>query len=474
MDEVKTLFAQLLEKGKTGATTSQMPGTPTPADGKTGGQKRNQASWKKPKGKDQAPMPKVNVSGSKAQNLPQDIPLPGSYLSKTASVVKNDPLFEEAYFPHPSEEFRAVADEQKIYSSCEAFMPVADATYNNLCAVNPSYKKAISPSLHNYYFGNLTYARLLQLHAAEGGTLTHGEEYFLDQIIQGRGIDGGYTMPKTFHHYLSGFGNSTIPGGRDIKFAFNKPTLTQQRVVLDDQHQVVVPGFFGNMEENIGKYAAYPSPGVLTQRVLQDLSATVAHVGGAWNLPAEIGWGEHVINRNCIGYARSAVLRPEAIQTFNDANVFHGEMGFQNVDLPLNIPLMNQVAYKLRATNNLVMCGFPDVPLGSTGQLVYEEPHDTDCFDVLTDCLFVARSTLRIPSAVGYLGSTFLYQVRKSRDHGQSVVPVDLIGDEELPDEVWERLNFNFDHSDEELHYRRFEVTPYNVNLRLRDAVKLD
>ena len=104
------------------------------------------------------------------------------------------------------------------------------------------------------------YARLLSIHHQNGHQLTADEEDFIEQIHR-----HPCAMSKLTSLYLSGFENSAIPGSVESHFQMLKPQFNEA---------TGIPGFFGSVIQRPGDYMSYPCPGVLAQRMMEDLRLT--------------------------------------------------------------------------------------------------------------------------------------------------------------------------------------------------------
>jgi len=269
-----------------------------------GGAKGNRRAWgSKGRGPQRPP---VNTTGFQANNsttavLTGNIPQ-GQYLSKTSSPLSNDPLSEKAYFPGPSEEFRAIASREKIYSTCTNLPELMEQSYVRIGSISPSFAKTVPRSAYDYYIAVITAYRLLLVHRKCGGQMTHDEQDFIAQMEHSE-----YAIPKSIGLYLSGIGNTKAPKSREIEFAYDKPSLVSE--VLTDSNEkgelmnmIEIPGFFGPILGNLGLYASYPSTAVYVMAVIMDLKKTQNRsLPASWDLPGEFRAPGHPLNTNCLG-----------------------------------------------------------------------------------------------------------------------------------------------------------------------------
>lgn len=429
---------------------------------------KNNRSWGKGKGK---PMPRTNVKA----NLPpvdksSSVPKPsGQYLAKTASVEKNDPLYAEAYFPAPADEFRQCADYQDLYTGCQGFPLLASEVYSRLKALSPTFVKTVPKCALDYYLAVLLYARLLHLARENGSDLTYAEADFVDTIMEGKGIaTGGYTIPKSFAMYLAGFGNTSVPNGRDLRWCMNKPNLVSARLAIAGR-ELVIHGYFGAIYPNALKYAVYPSIGVYAQRIVQDL----ANDGVNWDLPPPYRLDGHPITTSCLGYEPARRLSAEQTAMLYDSGVSLDDFGTQNPEIHLNIGLMNAVHQKLMGIQILQTKTLPTSSIGSQGQIPYMEVVTLPS-PGLKNATFIGRSVLKIASSSGYLGSTFLYRIRMENAPAVLRYYLPLRYTTTIPADLRARMLGMFTQSDASLQYKRFEVVPFSASQRLEQIVLKD
>lgn len=148
---------------------------------------------------------------------PVVIPRP-QHLSKTSSKEKNDPLFHEAWFPEGGDEFVQEPDIQYVQSGCDDLPIITEITYKTAVSTKVGFARRVPESVLAYYLAVHTKARLLEIQAENQFEVTPEEERYIQQVKQGK-----YTLPELFTKYLDGFGNTTIPSGRDLKFRILRP-----------------------------------------------------------------------------------------------------------------------------------------------------------------------------------------------------------------------------------------------------------
>lgn len=258
--------------------------------------KRDASSWRSKSGK-RGPrkqgIPKSSIGAPVVNPSPPGVVPAGQYLSKVSTELSNDPLSEKAYFPSPSSAFMETASKEEVYSGANVLPTLQDETYNQVCSVNPSYAKSVPKCAHDYYVGVLTYARLVKLHVHNGGSVSHDESLFLTRISE-----YGFTVPKSISLFLSGFGETKIPSGRIVFFGMAKPQLESGVIPLGEGRQIVIPGYFGAIIQNLGAYSSYPCLGIYAQRILQDLvHPLVQPLSLEWDLPADMREQKAVVLR---------------------------------------------------------------------------------------------------------------------------------------------------------------------------------
>lgn len=153
---------------------------------------------------------------------------------------------------------------------------------------------------------------------------TPDEERYVQQVKQGK-----YTLPELFTKYISGFGNTAIPSGRDLKFRMLRPPEDAVTTAADKNV------WFGVVNRDTHYlYKAYPCLPVYASRVQRDLrysgivndddiehadeldEVQVDPAERVWNLPAPIrcplpGCGNP--NENMLGYKYAEKLSPDKI-----------------------------------------------------------------------------------------------------------------------------------------------------------------
>lgn len=116
-------------------------------------------------------------------------------------------------------------------------------------------------------------------------------------------------------------------------------------------------------------YKAYPCIAVYVQRILADLGGQLN-----WDLPENIRPDNaNAIhpNPNLMGYRPSVHLSQEQISFLSKVGITNNHFSFNNGSLALNIPLILAVQRELSEVKGIDLSPFPNVSVGSTGQLAF-------------------------------------------------------------------------------------------------------
>uniref|UniRef100_A0AB38Z1R1 Coat protein n=1 Tax=Tapera partitivirus TaxID=3078417 RepID=A0AB38Z1R1_9VIRU len=379
-------------------------------------------------------------------------------------------LRKHTFLGHPVI-FRLLQHGKKIYSGATLLPAIQDETYNQMCATNPSYTKCVPKCAHDYYLGILAYSRFLKLHSANGGRINPEEGLFVTQVSE---FD--FKVPKSFSLFLSGFGNTKIPSGRDIHFAMVKPSTSVGQVTHGEAEVNEIPGYFGAIMEILGAYSSYPCPGVYAQRILQDLLHPPNEPNPKdWDLPVGFRAENKPINYNCLGYSPSVRLSSEHRHFLSSAGVSKDRFDFGSDVVPVLYELMNAVHMKLMSTR-MTLHSFSTSTNGSTGQLPTEIV-ESQSSKRAVGAKYIAKTSIDLPAAQGFLGSSFLYNVCKSSENDyvvKSLMPVKYKADDTVDPPAREGLNLLYTLTTEMVKLESYETISYSPNLRLGDIVKVD
>jgi len=383
------------------------------------------------------------------------------HLSKTTSELRNDPLYDEAFFPSPSDELREISKSSFITPGADGFMKLAKHTYEVICARSQNYRRTVPESAHTYYLGITLIYRFLKLHSGNQNSLTYDEASFIDQFEK-----GDYKVPASFEKYLAGFGNTQLPSGVKQWFKMNKPTLLAS--------DLGVPGFFGKISEKPGKYASYLSSGVLISRIQNDLRYTSDRGRvrtDSWDLPAPFAYQNRALNKNCLGYAPSVALSTEQTQFIVNREIEQNNVRSSNASIAFCVPLMNAVSAYLNEVRGLKLFDVPKSLMGSQGQLITV---------LVEDALrqqYRAYASHRIVGSLAKLGSTFMYKVKKVDVEGINLldmVPNDFPADNPPEAEYLASVMECSVGWDAKLEVYDYESTSFNTDIRLKSVVQAD
>lgn len=341
-----------------------------------------------------------------APAAPLPLPTP-KHLSKTASPLSNDPLYLESYMNELGTDMQPAPVTNEVHPTHIGFTDVVEEDYRAITAKSHVYAKNVSPAMHSYYFGMLLHARMLDINRQNGHVITSDERDFVEQLES-----QPYPITKTFELYSSGFGNTAFQGSTEHEFVYNKPDLVRAENIS---------GFFGPIEENAADYATYVCPGVLAQRIIEDVAATVAPAAHPlppeWQLEVDLPDPEvedapqpAQPNRRCVGWAPRQRLRQEMMAALHNAGVDEGHFESENPSLPINMRLMNYISAQLSNVRGFVECKLPHGRVGSSSQLV------TCVVDDLNRV--TGQCPVRMPASVAFFATAFRYRVQMAAGEG--------------------------------------------------------
>lgn len=391
--------------------------------------------------------------------LPSDGPPPPRHLSTVGSELKNDPCRADSLFPDPSRDGKAIPVQQKIYPVCDGLPVILEQLYDKLGALSHNYKRYVSESMHNYYFASLTYARLLYLVWKNKQLIEVEEQRYVEQIVD----DSPYEVPITFGRYLSGFGNTKTPGGVDQRFAMKKPQLSRINVKKNE----TLPGYFGKIEENSGRYSSYPCVAVYAQRVIEDFRYTVDRGRNPrWDLPPRFRMQDHPINQNCLGYSKSRIMTKEQREGAEKNGVDEESMPSNNKLISFNEDLLGYVHKYLREIRVAKLQPIPIHVEGSQAQLVTTLIDEVNFNDMIYKC----KSGQEIMSSVFMIGGAHIYRFPKINYDQETLLrlyPNDM--DEEEPPLPEYLIDFQANSLgwDGQLDLFRFQGEPFSQKLRV-------
>lgn len=323
-------------------------------------------------------------------------------------------------------------DVQYIQSGCDALPVITEVTYKTTVGL----ASRVPESAWAYYLAVHVKARLLEIQIDNQFETTPAEEQFVQQVKQRK-----YALPELFTKYLSGFGNTAIPSGRELKFRMLRPPEGAQ-TRADNKN-----GWFGEVDEDSHfLYKSYPCLPVYALRVQQDLRYSGIAVDKedvevdthhrVWNLPDGIrcqqpGCGNPT--ENMLGYKIAEKLRPYKISVIVGCGIMPNRFTSVNVGDTLNIELMNGVETEYLYTlvvdymkNGMV----PTLSTGSIGQLPFLRTRKNPRTVEIRQPLRPYSSYTKLGGA-GYIGVSFAYRIQHLETHGRK------------PWSVYEWNNFN-------------------------------
>lgn len=396
--------------------------------------------------------------GRKPADTTGDDPFAPRHLAPAGPVV-NEPLSDKCFFPLPGEALASTSGEKNIYTGAEGLVPLATEEYTGLVAHTFSVKRSISLSGYCYYAACLTWARMVELDAKNGGRLTFDEQSFVEGCKR-------YKPPKILHSYLAGIGNTNHPNGfHDLRFRLKKPRYATSCVRLS------FPGYFGKMKDFARYYASYPCIAVFALRIIRDLAATHEREEDAeWDLPGDFNYPDHPLTTSCIGYRPAQPVDRSILATYSLCGVTRNTFNVDSDSFAVNWSFLNEIQAWVEEVRGLVQLPFPISVNGSRGQLLEERiVHPRHGVE---NSSWQAMSPLRLSSGVEYAGSTFLYRVDKSPAECTPNVlklylPYVLAGEE--PN--WADIDLNFLRNEEEddmLHTENGISGEFTLPQRLR------
>nr|UCR92553.1 MAG: capsid protein [Partitiviridae sp.] len=365
---------------------------------------------------------------------------------------KNDPLYADAFFPNPLEELQEISKEDFFYPGCDGFEQLSHQIFLNVTARDFNYKRNIPECAHKYYLGMHLFARLLELHKGNRNMTSHVQDTYINSVRLGK-----YHIPDSFHRYLSGFGNASLPSGKKQLFAL-QPLPSE---VGDN-----IPGYFGNIKDNAGLYTSYVCPAVLAKNILECIRFTETGQNPEWNLPEAMAYGTYPLNANCLGYSNAVRLTNDQKNFLSNQDITAERFTCYD-EVPFHAALMSGVSKYLEATRDLVLVDSPMSMTGSQGQFVSVVP--TKCGDAE---LLVPQSAYQIIGSLSYLGAGYQYYKIKTKD--RQFWPNDIPEDTDPPAPYSDSIVWNQEHADGKLKFVDFIGTEFNPQIRGRQITQLD
>lgn len=353
--------------------------------------------------------PKPNVH-KVASPIEQSFPAP-AHLSKADSKLRNDPLYAEAIFPEPSQEFRQETKNMSFTPGCDGFVPLTQEIYSTISARNHNFKRYVSESAFTYYLGMHLEYRLLSLSDQYQHELTEGERNLVDAMEAAQ-----YVVPASFAMYLGGFGGVDLPSGATQDFG-----ILEREYVTGSNG---IPGYFGPISDRADLYTSYVCPGLLAQRVVESVYIAKNRIKvKEWNLPDNLAYyppdreGEECdpdaepfpLNTNCLGYLPLEDLSYEQISFLEGCGITEDRFPcYQKV--PFCAPLMNAIQNYLYLVPRIILKSVTKNKQGSEGQLVVVK--NSRDFGLISP-----SSAYKMVGNIGSIGASFQYNKFKTRAH---------------------------------------------------------
>lgn len=400
----------------------------------------------------QPPPPQEERAAVAAEAPPTGVPQP-KHLSKTTSPLSNDPLYLESFMNEMGTEMRMAPVANEVHPGHYGMAQLVEEDFKSMTGRSHVYAKNVSESMHSYYISMHVYARMLSLRRQCGAVISPDEADFVTQMEM-----GAYSLTKLTEQYLAGFGDTTIPGSMECDFMFNKPALVASDGII---------GYFGPIAENPVDYSTYVCPGVVAQRICEDMVRTLANPaedpGDEWQL--EIDQPEDGVeepapqpNRRCIGWAPRERLRQEMMTALTHARITPEAFHADNPSLPINTRLMNYIHYQLSEVRGYVESTFPTSRTGSVGQTVTAVVNEQDEVSI--------RGPFPVAGSVAFFASAFRYRINVEHNP-QILAPYD--GAPVIPNLERNRLA-----ESPLLNQHLYQTIYCNSNTRLKRIVKFN
>lgn len=342
---------------------------------------------------------KVEASG--------DDPFAPRHVTAPGPVI-NDPLGDKCFLPKTGAEFQRISGSSYIYPGAEGMTKLAAKEYQALESRSYCVKREITQVAYTYYVGCLTWARLLHVDGKNGGNISLAEQEFIDAMTR-------YRPPRLLHSYLSGIGNTEFPGGfNKLEARIAHPAYVTLKALTEKVKDKTIytpriTGWFGPLEEAARYYGAYPCLGVLAYQIVQEIVAEAD--ASRWDFPTQFRIPGHPVTDACIGYALVSRISDDAKATYERCGITSRAFRSDNQELPVCLSLLDEIQTWIDEIQDIAVVPFPVATTGSRGLLLSEEIHTPPSSRY--DTGWQAVSALRLPPAVEFAGSTFLYRAWK-------------------------------------------------------------
>lgn len=323
-------------------------------------------------------------------------PRPSS-LSSSNTAERNDPLWTSGFggadmAPMPNIEY--------VYSSACLLPLVVQTMHVRFCARSAGYARRVSHSAFSYYCAVLVWYRMLSLQRMNGFHLSADEERFVEQVPTLL-----LEAPLLLAHYLSGYGNTRVPSGREIRFR-----MLDRRYVRCQAGSV---GWFGQVDEATQPlYQNYPCLAVYATKVLVDVDPN--DDAPYWDLPEGISPvidGALRPSDALLGYGRRSVLSREQTAFFAASGIVQDEhFPSANAEIPLSLSLLQAIHAELRQVDGIKLSPVPVQLVGSQAQLARVIIED-ELRPYVAEKSYTLESPYCLPAEISFPASAFCYRL---------------------------------------------------------------
>ena len=331
--------------------------------------------------------------------LPTGAPPRPQFLATTSTPERNDPLWTTGV---AGDELQPMPNIEYVFSSAEVLPQLCSVVHQANVAASAAYSRRVPESAFNYYAAVLTYARMLSLHKANGLLLSLDEDRFCEQVSSLQ-----LEAPVLLAHFLSGFGNTRVPSGRDVRFRMlDRP---------DYGDYDGIPGWFGQVSsETQPLYQNYPCLAVYAARMMSSLGLANAAANLWWIPPLEVRpglAGEMRPSSAMLGYGPRERLSPGQSALLEGAGIMVGEyFPTSNPSLPLCFPLLLAIHNELKTIGGKKMLPLPTAILGSQAQLG-RVTVELELNNRAVDRTHIFESPYRMPREITVPATAFCYRV---------------------------------------------------------------
>ncbi|KAK7591082.1 hypothetical protein V9T40_002695 [Parthenolecanium corni] len=274
--------------------------------------------------------------------------------SRPDASEENDPLNDAR--STPSYGLAPLPGAKYLYTGAEGLSSLVELLHTLLVAKSPVFGKQVSESAFAYYAAVLAWKRMLEVHRANGFSVTDHERAFIDQVDC-----LSLRPPKALQTYLNSIGNCKVSQGREYQFR-----------IFDRKYLAIGcwKGLFGVADHTTQHlYRAYPCLDIFGMRIQADLRDDVDKV---WKLPKAAADPKSLHPTvNLLGWKPAARLsearRDFLIQTGVTADSFHNE----NETLLFNPELLSAIQNVLNYPQMMQLSEMSKTSDGSLGQIAY-------------------------------------------------------------------------------------------------------